>query len=151
MRKTSLVFASLFLLVFVNLAFAQADEKEAVKVPLENYIKAQATGDGEIMKKALHTEGNLIWIREGKYSTRSFTEFIAGFNGKQAADEDKRKRSIESIDIAGNAASAKIVLDYPAVRFVDYMSLLKINGEWKIVSKVFYAEPKTPPAAAKTQ
>lgn len=98
------------------------------------------------MKKALHTEGSMIWIREGKYSTRSFTVFIAGFTGKVAADEDKRKRSIESIDIAGNAASAKIILDYPAVRFVDYMTLPKIGGEWKIVSKVFYAESKAPPA-----
>lgn len=151
MRKTSLVLASLLLLAFANLAFGQTAEKEAVKVPLDNYIKAQATGDGEIMKKALHTEGNMIWIREGKYSTRSFTEFIAGFTGKAAVDEDKRKRSIESIDIAGNAASAKIILDYPAVRFVDYMTLLKISGEWKIVSKVFYAEPKSPPAVKTAQ
>jgi hypothetical protein len=43
------------------------------------------------------------------------------------------------------------VLDYPTVKFVDYMTLLKINGEWKIVNKSFYAEPKAAPAAAKTQ
>ncbi|MEK7856674.1 MAG: nuclear transport factor 2 family protein, partial [Acidobacteriota bacterium] len=59
-----------------------------------------------------------------------------------AADESKRKRAIESIDIAGNAAIARIVLDYPTVKFIDYMTLLKINGEWKIVNKSFYAEPK---------
>ena len=59
-----------------------------------------------------------------------------------AADEAGRKRAIESVDVAGTAASARIVLDYPTVRFVDYMTLLKIDGEWKIVSKVFYAEPK---------
>jgi hypothetical protein len=123
-------------------AFAQTDEKEAVKVPLNNYLKAHATGDQDAARKAFHTDGNLIWIKDGKHTTRSFAEFVAGFNGKPAADEDKRKRAIESIDVAGNAASAKIVLDYPAVRFVDYMTLLKIDGEWKIVSKVFYAEPK---------
>ncbi len=128
--------------VFASSAFAQIDEKEAVRVPLNNYIKAHATGDQEAARKAFHTDGNLIWIRDGKYTTRSFSEFVAGFTGKPAADEDKRKRAIETIDVAGNAASARIVLDYPAVRFVDYMSLLKIDGEWKIVSKVFYAEPK---------
>lgn len=37
---------------------------------------------------------------------------------------------------------AKIVLDYPTARLVDYMSLLKIDGDWKIVTKIFYAEPK---------
>lgn len=75
----------------------------------------------------------------------SFQAFIKrAFTGKPAADEEKRKdgRKIEAIDIAGNAAVGKIVLDYPNVKFVDYMTLLKINGEWKIVNKSFYAEPK---------
>ncbi|MFN2412266.1 MAG: nuclear transport factor 2 family protein [Pyrinomonadaceae bacterium] len=49
---------------------------------------------------------------------------------------------MESVEVSGNAARPKIILDYPTVRFVDYMTLLKINGEWKIVSKVFHAEPK---------
>ena len=48
-----------------------------------------------------------------------------------------------------NTASAKIILDHPATRFVDYMSLLKIDGEWKIVSKIFYAEPKAKPTTNK--
>lgn len=152
MRKKSVVLlTSIFLFVFANFALAQADEKEAVKVPLENYIKGHATGDAEYMKKAFHTEGNLIFIRDGKYTTRSFAEYIAGSSGKPAPEEDKRKRSIESMDVFGNAASAKIILDYPNVKFVDYMSLLKINGEWKIVNKIFYAEQKTPPKVKKTQ
>jgi hypothetical protein len=124
---------------------AQADEKEGVRVPLNAYIKGHATGDAEHFKKAFHTEGDLIFIRDGKFSTRSFADYIAGTSGKPAADESARRRTIESIDVAGNAASAKIILDYPNVRFVDYMSLLKINGEWKIVSKVFYVEPKAKP------
>lgn len=136
-----------FLLSLITLALtvpviSQTAEKDAVRVPLENYIKGHETGDGEYMKKAFHTEGNLIFIRDGKYTTRSFADYIAGFTGKPAADEGKRKRTIEAIDVAGNAAVARIVLDYPAVKFIDYMTLLKINGEWKIVNKSFYAEPK---------
>lgn len=138
-------YIALLLCTFAFVTFGQASEKDAVRVPLENYIKGHATGDGEYMKKAFHTEGNLIFIRDGKYSTRSFTEYIAGFTGKPAADEANRRRAIESVDFAGNAAVARIVLDYPTVKFVDYMTLLKINGEWKIVNKSFYAEPK--PAA----
>ncbi|MDQ4120579.1 MAG: nuclear transport factor 2 family protein [Acidobacteriota bacterium] len=117
-------------------------ETAAARIPLENYLQGHATGNPEFMRKAFHTEGNLIFIREGKYSTRSFAEYINGMSGKPAADEDKRKRWIESVDVAGNAAIGKIILDYPNGRFVDYMSLLKINGEWKIVNKSFYFEPK---------
>ncbi len=139
----SVIFAFALLAVSVS---AQVADGEAVRIPLENYIRGHATGDGEYMKKAFHSEGNLVFIREGKFTTRSFADYIGGFTGKPSADEAKRKRYIESVDIAGNAAVGKIILDYPMVRFVDYMSLLKINGEWKIVNKLFYAEPKAPPA-----
>jgi hypothetical protein len=83
--------------------------------------------------------------------TRSFADYISGFSGKPAPDEANRKRSIEAIDVSGNAAVAKIILDYPTTRFVDYMSLLKINGDWKIVTKIFYAEPKKPAEPKKGQ
>lgn len=136
----------LFILALCSLAAsAQETEKAAVRVPLENYIKAHATGDPEYARKAFHTEGNMIWIRDGKYSMESFDSFIKrAFTGKPAADEEQRKngRKIEAIDVNGTAAVAKIILDYPTVKFVDYMTLLKINGEWKIVNKSFYAEPK---------
>lgn len=134
-----------FITSFASNGQAQASEKDAVRVPLENYIKAHATGDQEFARKAFHTEGNLIWIRDGKYSSETFDSFIKrAFTGKPAADEELRKdrRKIEAIDISGNAAVAKISLDYPTVKFIDYMTLLKINGEWKIINKSFYAEPK---------
>ena len=122
---------------------ADEREKELVRIPLESYLKGHETGNPEYMKKAFYTEGKLIFVREGKYTTRTFEEYIAGMkDGKPAADEAQRKRWIESIDISGNAATGKIILDYPNVKFTDYMTLLKIEGEWKIVNKSFYAEPK---------
>ena len=138
--------------LFAFAAFAQNSETEAVRVPLENYIKAHATGDPEYARKAFHTEGNMIWIRDGSYSSETFDAFIKrAFTGTPAADEDKRKngRKIEAVDITGNAAVARITLDYPTVKFVDYMTLLKINGEWKIVNKSFFAEPKAKPTESK--
>ena len=138
----------LVVLIFFTFAFAinaQTPEKDAVRIPLENYIKAHATGDPEYARKAFYKEGNMIWVRDGKYTVESFDAFIKrAFTGKPAADEEQRKdhRRIEAIDITGNAAVAKIVLDYPTVKFVDYMTLLKFDGEWKIINKSFYAEPK---------
>ena len=143
MKHLAILFALFTLFAFVG--SGQTDEKAAVRVPLENYIKAHATGDPEYARKAFHSEGNMIWIREGKYSSEPFDSFIKrAFTGKPAADEAKRRESrrIEAIDVSGNAAVARIVLDYPTVKFVDYMTLLKIDGEWKIVNKSFYAEPK---------
>lgn len=143
--KIRLLFLTVVLLTAsaVSASAQTADaETSAARVPLENYLRGHATGDPEFMRKAFHTEGNLIFIRDGKYTTRSFADYIAGMSGRPAPDEEKRKRWIESVDVAGNAAFGKIVLDYPTGRFVDYMTLLKINGEWKIVNKSFHFEPK---------
>ena len=125
----------------IQTAPAQSDTA-AARVPLENYIQGHATGNGEFMRKAFHNDAKVMSFRDGKMASLTVEEFASRFSGKPAADEAQRKRRIESVEITGNAGSAKIVLDYPTVTFTDYMSLLKVGDEWKIVNKVFYAEPK---------
>ena len=123
---------------------AQADTA-AARVPLDNYIQGHATGNGDFMRKAFHTDAKVMAFRDGKLTNMTSEEFASRFNGKPAADEAQRKRTIESVEITGNAGVGKIVLDYPTVKFTDYMSLLKVGDEWKIVNKVFYAEAKPKP------
>ena len=125
---------------FGSAADAAEKEEDAVKKPLMSYLKGHETGKAEFMQAAFHTEGKLMFVHDGKFTTIDFKDYIARMNGKPAPDEEKRKRYIESVEVSGNAAVGKIILDYPSVRFVDYMTLLKINGEWKIVNKAFYAE-----------
>ena len=48
----------------------------------------------------------------------------------------------ESIDITGDAAVVKLVLDYPSAYITDYMTLLKIDGRWWIVNKAFTVESR---------
>lgn len=148
MRKTIFAVALMFSLcaAFVirhQSIQAQNAEEAAARLPLENYLKGHATGDGEYMKKAFHPESKLFWYRDGKLNQRTSADYIGGFTGKPAADEAQRKRWIESVKITGNAGVATIVLDYPTAKLTDYMSLLKIDGEWKIINKIFHSEPKS--------
>lgn len=117
-------------------------EEAAARIPLENYIKGQETGNGDFIRKAFHKDARIMAFRDGKLLNLSVEEFAGRFNGKAADDEAQRKRTIASLEITGSAAVGKIVLDYPTVKFTDYMSLLKIEGEWKIVNKSFHAEMK---------
>ena len=123
-------------------AHAQNPEDTAIRQAIEHYFRGHATGQGEYFRKVFHPDSKLFAIRDGKYWQLTSEEYITRAPGKPQADEAQRKRQIESIDIAGNAAIVKIVLDYPQVKFTDYMSMLKIDGEWKIINKTFYAEPK---------
>lgn len=123
-------------------ARAQNAEETAVRQAIEHYFRGHATGQGEHFRKVFHPDAKLFAVRDGKYWQLTSEEYITRAPGKAPADEAQRKRSIESVDISGNAAIVKVVLDYPQTRFVDYMSMLKIDGEWRIVNKTFYAEPK---------
>jgi len=120
----------------------QSSEEAAVRRALDHYLQAHATGDGAHARLAFWPTANLYWARGDSMNIRSSEAYASGFNGKPAADESARKRRIVSVDISGSAAIAKIELDYPQTKFIDYMSLLKIKGEWRIAAKVCDAQPK---------
>ena len=148
MKLLAVSFVAIFGLLIVfqstngsSIATAEAE----ARVPLDNYIQGQATGNGDFMRKAFHTDAKIMAFRDGKLTNLTAEEFASRFNDKPAADEAQRKRRIEHVEITGNAGVGKIVLDYPTVTYTDYMSLLKVGDEWKIVNKVFYAEPKPKP------
>jgi hypothetical protein len=121
---------------------APTPDEVAVRAALQHYIEGHATGDGAHMRLAFNPAARLFWSSADTLATRTSEEYIARMPGKPAADEGSRKRSIEVVDVTGNAATGKIVLDYPDAHIVDYMSLLKTNGEWKIINKIFNVEPK---------
>lgn len=124
-------------------ALAQANPEEAaVRATLEHYLAGHATGRPEEFRQAFHDESKLFWMRDGKLMQRTDDEYIAGASGKPAEDEALRRRRIESIDITGTAAVAKVVLDYPGAVLTDYMSLLKTPDGWKIINKIFDVAPK---------
>lgn len=128
------------------LAQAADAEQSAVRVPLEIYIRAHATGDSSNLGKSFHPDAKIqgINFRDGKLVSWKFEDYVKSFSGKPAEDEPERSRRIVNVEITKNAAIAKLVFDYPAVKITDYMLLLKIDGEWKIVNKIAQGEPKQP-------
>ncbi len=119
-----------------------AAELEATKLPLQNYVKAHETGNADFIRRAFSKDAKVLGYMGGKWISWSVDEYAARFSGKPAADEAQRKRNIEILDLTVDAAVGKVVLDYPEVKFTDHMALLKIDGEWKIVSKSFHAKMK---------
>jgi hypothetical protein len=116
-------------------------EQAAVRAAMEHYLAGHATGDGRHHSIVFHPESKLYFIRDGALATRTSAEYIAGSAGKPAADEAQRKRRIAMVDVTGDAAVAKIELDYPDAFITDYFTLLKVNGEWKIMNKIFTRGP----------
>jgi len=118
---------------------AQTDD--GPRTAIELYFQAHALGNGDYIRQAFAPEAMISFVDGDQRKQWTREEFAKRFNGA-AADEYRRVRRVESLDIDGSAASAVVTLDYPQVKFRDHLLLLKTEGQWKIVSKAFSAEQR---------
>ena len=68
-------------------------------------------------------------------------EYCSRFNGKPAADEASRKRTIDRVEVSGSAAMAGATLVHGQTTFTDFFVLLKEGSTWKIANKVYSSRP----------
>ena len=116
------------------------DEIDAIRAVVEHYVQGARTGSGAAMKPAFHDDANIY----GYVGPDLFGGPIQGlfdWNDENGPAADLALR-MTSIDVVGTAASVRLDMDnWTGHRFTDFFNLLKIDGEWKIVSKVFYLHP----------
>ena len=99
------------------------------------YLDGGTNNDFSTLKKAFHETATMKFINDEGYKEVNALEF---FSGMKPGPKQNRKTRIADITIAGNAANARLEIEYPTFTFIDFMNLLKIDGEWKIVGKIFY-------------
>jgi hypothetical protein len=134
MNKMILTIAVLFLSVA---GMAQNDEAGA-RACLENYM----SGDAARIEKAFHSSASMkyIDIANGEFKDVPIADYIARVKANTTKSE--RKIEIVELNVEGTAANGKIKIETDKVIMYDYMNMLKINGEWKIVSKIFNRQNK---------
>jgi hypothetical protein len=132
-----MLFSMLVLAILFSTCTAAA--QDSPRDAIELYFQAHAFGNGDYIRRAFAPDAKIQFIEDGEPKQWTREEFALRFRGP-AEDEHRRVRTVERLDIHGSAASAVLTLDYPRVLFTDYLSLLKINNQWKIVHKVFSAD-----------
>jgi len=141
--RTLIIIAALAVFLVSIAAQQLSAEDAAVRTAIaDHYFKAHATGSGDSLKGMFVDEGRMMWVQDGQLRIRTSADYIAGFPGKPAADEASRTRRVLMTDVSGDVAVAKVELDYPDARLVDYFTLAKLGGEWKIIHKSFQRFPK---------
>jgi hypothetical protein len=135
MKKT--ILTTITSLFFAFTVIAQNDEAGA-RACLENYM----SGDYTRVEKAFHPSASMKYI---DITTGEFKDVpIADYLTRVKANTTKSERKIEIVElnVEGLAANGKIKIETDKVIMYDYMNMLKINGEWKIVSKIFNRQNK---------
>jgi hypothetical protein len=118
-------------------AMAQTDEAGA-RACLENYM----SGEADRVEKAFHPSASMkyIDITSGEFKDVPIADYIARVRANTTKSE--RKIEVVALNVEGNAANGKIKIETDKVIMYDYMNMLKVNGEWKIVSKIFSRQNK---------
>ena len=113
---------------------------DAIKQTIQHYINGGRTGNTSEMKLAFHQDATIF----GYVGPDLFASPIQGlfdWNDQNGAATELEGR-ITSIDLVGTVATARIELEnWSGRRFTDFFTLLKVDGEWKVMNKVFYLHP----------
>ena len=115
-------------------------EETAVRIPLELYMRGHAEDNAAHMRAAFLPTARLESVREGPLTSWDVDFYCQRFKQQPADDEANRRRTIDSLDIVGTAAMAKVTLEHGRVTFTDYFVLLKTEQGWKIANKAFHAQ-----------
>lgn len=134
------VFIFLGIMLMATISFSQ-DEKQAIEQTLIDYIEGSTNGQPDRLKEAFHPDLNLYYVRNDKVAIWSGEAYIADTKeGKPTGEKGK----ILNIDYTNNAAVAKVEISHPnnPIPYIDYFMLLKAEGKWTIIHKMF--TKKTP-------
>jgi len=118
-----------------------ADEA-AVRAVVASYLHGLKFNDVASLKQAFWPEARLFWRKkDGSLGQLTQDDWYKGF-AASAGKEEQGELRIASLEITRDIASVKVVEDYPGSRYIDYVSLVNFDGQWKIVAKVYTSEKR---------
>ena len=111
----------------------------AVREVVNLYIRGSA-GDVELLRSIFHPDALMNGYFNGHLGIGSPEPFFAEVSNLQGSEPGENYQGeIESIEVIGDVATARLVeTDFLGSDFVDFFHLIRIEGEWKIVSKTYH-------------
>ena len=119
-------------------AITDINDYEAITNLVTNhYLKGAVSGKGSEMKPSFHESAT--WFGYvGPDLVAGPDQTLFDWNDSNGAAKDLVYK-ISKIEIVGSIASVRIELDnWTGNRFTDLFNLLKVDGQWKVMNKVFH-------------
>ncbi len=113
---------------------------DAIAKTVQHYIDGAKSGRGADMKPAFHKDATIF----GYAGTDLFAgpiQQLFDWNDENGPATGLQAR-FASINIIDTIATVQLELDnWTGHRYTDMFTLLKVDGEWKIMNKVFHLHP----------
>ncbi len=115
----------------------KVSEYDAIAKVIQVYIDGAKSGSGDDMKPAFHNDATIF----GYVGADLFAgpiQLLFDWNVENGPASDL-KAHIANIDLIDTVATVRLELDnWTGHRFTDLFTLLKVDGHWKIMNKVFH-------------
>lgn len=117
-------------------------EYQAITEVLNKYIEGCIQAKSSIMKPAFSQHATMYSVdADGKLVGGAISILFDGVD-KDFRPSPDAQAAIVRIEIVGTAASARIdANDMSGISFTDFFHLLKVDGKWTVVSKIFHTRP----------
>lgn len=120
-------------------------ELESISKVIDLYIDGVRNGNVAALREAFHPQASMFgWKGSDLFITpiQGLFDYVAS-TPAPANSGEATNFIITSIQVRGNAATVELAMDsYHSHDFMDYFQLLKVDGQWSIVSKLFHADPQ---------
>ena len=116
----------------------KANSKKIDQV-ITNYFEGIFYGDTDKLETCFVDKAIIYGDINGVPYKKNKKEYIDGVKNRQSPNEldEVFKMKTIGIEILGNVAMVKVHLPMLGYNYYDYLSLIKIDNDWKIVNKIF--------------
>ena len=112
-------------------------EEQAVSAVVEAYVAACSAADTEALQAVFHPDANMSGYLAGQLLTGTPAPFIDAVANNPAPGPDYQSQ-ISDVQVSGNIATATLrEQGYMGLAFTNHFQLLKSDGQWSIVAKLF--------------
>lgn len=132
MKKILIIFS---LVLLTNLNSSAQNDIEKIRSTLNQYIKGLKEGDKSLLNQVFDNTAILKSINLSNGTIQNFP--VQNFISSTPNGGIDVEATINTISYAGYSGQAVVELSLPAFKYIDLISLLKINNEWKIVARIF--------------
>jgi hypothetical protein len=106
---------------------------------LQVYLEAIYNGDVKELGSTFHPAALLFAEVRGEIVQKTLEAYLQGVGTRKspASQNEPYGMSILSVEVVGKMASAKVRVKMSGNNYYDFLSLLKVDGQWLIVNKLY--------------
>ena len=121
------------------------NDRKQIESVVQLYVDSMDESNPDKVKLAFHSNAKVVGYLHGDFMEMSVDNFAGFVESQQPSPKEKSENvvfEILSCEIEGATALVKVRDKYLGITFLDTLSFIKVESEWKIYNKLFHVESK---------